>query len=100
MRMRALVPLPDPRSLRWILALALLPAGIGVAWSQSTEDLQQIQEQIDQGKIEANELKQKADDLAREVARLQQSLIRSAAQVQDAESEATALERELADLSV
>ena len=97
--MRALVPLPDHRSLRWSCALAALLAGADPAWSQSTEDLQQIQEQIDQGKIEANELKQKAEDLARDVARLQQSLIRSAAQVQDAESEATDLERELAALS-
>jgi murein hydrolase activator len=97
--MRALVPLPDFRPLRWICALALLPAGIGAAWAQSSEELQQIQEQIDQGKIEASELKQKADALARDVARLQQSLIRSAAEVQDAESEATELERELADLS-
>jgi len=82
-----------------IVGLAFLLAGTGSARAQSTEDLQQIQEQIDQGKIEANELKQKADDLAKDVARLQQSLIRSAAQVQDAESEATELERELADLS-
>jgi septal ring factor EnvC (AmiA/AmiB activator) len=71
----------------------------GLAWGQSSEDLEQIQEQIDQGKIEANQLKRKADDLARDVARLQQSLVRSAAQVQDAESEASALERELAELS-
>jgi septal ring factor EnvC (AmiA/AmiB activator) len=79
---------------------AIVALGHGTtAWAQSTEDLQQIQEQIDQGKIEANELKAKADELARDVARLQQSLVRSAAQVQDAESEATELERELADLS-
>jgi septal ring factor EnvC (AmiA/AmiB activator) len=97
--MRAPVPLPDLRLLRWTCALALLPAGVDAACAQSTEDLQQIQEQIDQGKIEATELRQKADQLSRDVARLQQSLIRSAAQVQDAESEATELERELADLS-
>jgi murein hydrolase activator len=71
----------------------------GVAWAQSSEELQQIQEQIDQGKIEASELKQKAEELARDVARLQQSLVRSAAEVQDAESEATELEQELAELS-
>ena len=69
------------------------------AWAQSSEDLQQIQEQIDQGKIEASELKQKADKLAKDVARLQQQLVRSAAEVQDAETEATELEQELADLS-
>jgi septal ring factor EnvC (AmiA/AmiB activator) len=97
--MHAPVPVPDPRLVRWICALALLAGGLDGAWAQSTEDLQQIQEQIDQGKIEATELKQKADTLARDVARLQQALIRSAAQVQDAESEATELERELAELS-
>ena len=85
--------------LRWLCALAAVPAAGGAAWAQSSEELQQIQEQIDQGKIEASELKQKADELARDVARLQQSLVRSAAQVQDAESEATELEQELADLS-
>jgi len=77
----------------------LLLAGAGLAWAQSAEDLQQIQEQIDQGKIEAGELKQKAEELAKDVARLQQSLIRSAAEVQDAEAEATKLENELADLT-
>jgi septal ring factor EnvC (AmiA/AmiB activator) len=84
---------------------ALVLAGIlasthnGTARAQSSEELQQIQEQIDQGKIEASELKQKADRLAKDVAQLQQKLVRSAAEVQDAESEATELERELAELS-
>lgn len=96
--MHALVPRPDLRLLRWLCLLAALPAA-GAAWAQSSQDLQQIQEQINQGKIEASELKQKADDLARDVARLQQSLVRSAAQVQDAETEATELEEELAELS-
>jgi septal ring factor EnvC (AmiA/AmiB activator) len=96
--MPAPVPRPDLRLLPWLCVLAALPAA-GAAWAQSSEDLQQIQEQINQGKIEASELKQKADSLAKDVARLQQSLVRSAAEVQDAESEATELERELADLS-
>ncbi|HEY1382759.1 MAG TPA: peptidoglycan DD-metalloendopeptidase family protein, partial [Dongiaceae bacterium] len=82
-----------------MLACALLLAGSDNARAQSTQDLQQIQEQIDQGKIEASELKQKADGLAKDVARLQQSLIKSAAQVQDSESEASALEKQLADLA-
>ena len=107
--MPAPVPLPDLRFPRWALAQALLPlalspsvlwlGGIDAAWAQSSQDLEQIQEQIDQGKIEATELKQKADALGKDVARLQQELIRSAAEVQDAESEATELERELAELS-
>ena len=107
--MRAPVPLPDLRRVSWALAQALLSlafwplvlclAGIDSARAQSPQDLEQIQEQIDQGKIEATELKEKADALGKDVARLQQELIRSAAEVQDAESEATELERELADLS-
>jgi murein hydrolase activator len=98
--MRALVPLRSSRLLRWaILATAFLLGGMAAAWAQSPQDLQQIQEQIDQGKIEASELKQRADDLAKDVARLQQSLIKSAAQVQDAESEASDLEKQLADLT-
>ena len=68
-----------PRNLRpiWLApASAILFAGASLAWGQSTQDLQQIQEQIDQGKIEASELKQKAEDLARDVERLQQRLTR------------------------
>ncbi|MGH6893611.1 MAG: murein hydrolase activator EnvC family protein, partial [Dongiaceae bacterium] len=85
--------------LRLVLGPALLLTCHGLAWGQSAEELKQIQEQIDQGKIEAGELKQRAETLAKDVARLQQSLIKSAAQVQDAEAEATGLERELADLT-
>ncbi len=99
MRMRALVPPPSSSLARSLVALTLLLGGTQPAWSQSSEDLKQIQEQINQGKIEATELRQKADALARDVARLQKSLVRSAAEVQDAESEATELERELAELS-
>jgi len=81
------------------LLFAALLALSSPAWAQSPEDLEQIQEQIDQGKIEATELKQRAEELAKDVARLQQSVIKSAAEVQDAEAEATRLERELADLA-
>ena len=82
-----------------VFAAILTLGHSSAARAQSSEELQQIQEQIDQGKIEASELKQKADRLARDVARLQQQLVRSAAEVQDAESEATELEQELAELS-
>jgi len=82
-----------------VFAAILTLGHSSAAGAQSSEELQQIQEQIDQGKIEASELKQKADRLARDVARLQQQLVRSAAEVQDAESEATELEQELAELS-
>ncbi len=90
---------PDLSLARSIVALALLLAGAAPAWSQSADELKQIQEQINQGKIEATQLKRKADALARDVERLQQALIRSAAEVQEAETEATELERELAELA-
>lgn len=64
----------------------------------SPRELQQIQEQIDQGKIQANELKRQADRLAKDVAKLQTQLIRSAAEVQAAEDEANRLEEELSGL--
>jgi septal ring factor EnvC (AmiA/AmiB activator) len=97
--LRILPPQGGQGILLSVVAAFLLVASAGAAYAQSSEELQQIQEQIDQGKIEAGELKQKAERLAKDVARLQQSLIRSAAEVQDAESEATELERELAELS-
>src|SRR5262245_12506653 len=82
-----------------MLAPAMLLAGLAPAWGQSADELKQIQQQIDQGKIEASELNQRAEELARDVARLQQSLIRSAAAVQESEADATQLEHELADLT-
>ncbi len=64
----------------------------------SPAELEQIQEQIDQGKIQANELKRQADQLAKDVVKLQKQLIQSAAEVQAVEDEATRLEQELAVL--
>lgn len=65
----------------------------------SPNELREIQEQIDQGKIEANELKRQAEELAKDVAKLQKQLVQSAAKVQAVEDEATELEDELADLT-
>ncbi len=65
----------------------------------SPNELRDIQEQIDQGKIQATELKRQAEQLARDVAKLQKQLIQSAAAVQGAEDEATRLEQELAQLA-
>ena len=65
--MHAPVLRPDLRVLRLTCALAAMPVSITAAWAQSSQDLEQIQEQIDQGKIEASELKQKADSLAKDV---------------------------------
>jgi septal ring factor EnvC (AmiA/AmiB activator) len=97
--LRILPPQGGQGILLSVVAAFLLVASAGAAYAQSTEELQQIQEQIDQGKIEASELRQKAERLAKDVAQLQQQLVRSAAEVQDAETEATELEQELADLS-
>ena len=69
--MPAPVPRPDLCVLRLTCALAAMPVGMTAAWAQSSQDLEQIQEQIDQGKIEAGELKQKADSLAKDVSRAQ-----------------------------
>ncbi len=86
-----------------LLALALALAAPRLAAAQnpapSPNELRSIQEQIDQGKIQASELKRKAEQLARDVAKLQKQLIESAAAVQGAEDEATRLEAELAQLA-
>ena len=86
-----------------LLALALALAALRPAAAQnpapSPNELRNIQEQIDQGKIQASELKRRAEQLARDVAKLQKQLIESAAAVQGAEDEATRLEDELARLA-
>lgn len=98
-----------PRKHRVIGSASALALGIAIGFAlppasaqnpaPSPAELQQIQEQIDQGKIEANELKRQAEQLAKDVAKLQKQLIQSAAQVQEAEEEATKLEQELAELA-
>src|SRR5690348_17268367 len=65
----------------------------------SLQELEAIQQQIDQGKIEAGELNRKAEQLAKDVAKLQRQLIESAAAVQDAEEQATGLEDDLEELT-
>ena len=86
-----------------LLALALALAAPRLAAAQnpapSPNELRDIQEQIDQGKIQATELKRQAEQLAKDVAKLQKQLIESAAAVQGAEDEATRLEQELAQLA-
>ncbi|HWA50668.1 MAG TPA: peptidoglycan DD-metalloendopeptidase family protein [Dongiaceae bacterium] len=65
----------------------------------SLQELEAIQQQLDQGKIEAGELNRKAEQLAKDVARLQRQLIESAAAVQDAEEQANDLENDLEELT-
>ena len=65
----------------------------------SIQELEAIQQQIDQGKIQAGELNRKAEQLAKDVAKLQRQLIQSAADVQAAEEQATGLEDDLDELT-
>jgi len=102
------VPRRNPRR---IASRACLALGLALGWAlaacpasaqnpaPSPNELRDIQEQIDQGKIQATELKRQAEQLAKDVAKLQKQLIESAAAVQGAEDEATRLERELAQLA-
>ena len=99
------------RNPRRIASRACLALGLALGWAlaacpasaqnpaPSPNELRDIQEQIDQGKIQATELKRQAEQLAKDVAKLQKQLIESAAAVQGAEDEATRLERELAQLA-
>lgn len=105
------MPPPSHRHIGPAAGLCLGAAPVLLAWlllawpaaaqdtTPSPDELQQIQEQIDQGKIEANELKRQAEQLAKDVAKLQKQLVQSAAEVQAAEEDATALEEELAQLN-
>jgi len=82
----------------------MLYAGAAVAADSqspapSIQELEVIQQQIDQGKIEASELKQRAEQLAKDVVKLQKQLIQSAAEVQAAEDQATGLEEDLEALA-
>src|SRR5262245_36849177 len=97
--MRALVPL---RSLP-LAVLAVCVATAAQAADQSPapsmQELEAIQQQIDQGKIQAGELNRRAGWRAKDVAKLQRQLIQSAADVQAAEEQATGLEDDLEELS-
>ncbi len=111
--MRALVSRPSPRqpgvlAVRGLIApgfitVALVAVGGAHAADQSPapsiQELEAIQQQIDQGKIQAGELNRKAEQLAKDVAKLQRQLIQSAADVQAAEEQATGLEDDLEELT-
>jgi murein hydrolase activator len=107
--MRALVPLRSHRQVGLSAAFALIAApliaigNVHAADQQSPapsiQELEAIQQQIDQGKIQAGELNRKAEQLAKDVAKLQRQLIQSAADVQAAEEQATGLEDDLEELT-
>jgi septal ring factor EnvC (AmiA/AmiB activator) len=103
--MRALVPLRSHRSTAFVAfmfgTVAALSARAADQQSPapSIQELEAIQQQIDQGKIQAGELNRKAEQLAKDVAKLQRQLIQSAADVQAAEEQATGLEDDLEELT-
>jgi septal ring factor EnvC (AmiA/AmiB activator) len=102
--MRALVPLRSLPIASTALAFCVI-AGIAAhaadqqSPAPSIQELEAIQQQIDQGKIQAGELNRKAEQLAKDVAKLQRQLIQSAADVQAAEEQATGLEDDLEELT-
>jgi septal ring factor EnvC (AmiA/AmiB activator) len=102
--MRALVPLRSLSLAAFAVCVATTVAmGAQAADQQSPapsmQELEAIQQQLDQGKIQAGELNRKAEQLAKDVAKLQRQLIQSAADVQAAEEQATSLEDDLEELT-
>ena len=70
----------------------------GSARAQSTEDLDQLQKQIEQGQQQADALKVRAKQLDQEIGELQAAMIQAAKDVQDTESKVTDLEQALDQL--
>lgn len=70
----------------------------GPACAQSTQDLDQIQQQIEQGQQQSDALKARAKQLDQEIADLQAAMVKAAKDVQDTESKVTDLEQTLDQL--
>lgn len=83
----------------------MLAAGIllccdgGPALAQSSQDLDALHQQMEQGQAQATALQKQADDLGRQINQLQDALVKSAQSVQDSEQQASDLEANLAKLS-
>ena len=88
---------PGPERFLIIATLATFVIAVP-ARAQSTEDLNQLQKQIEQGQQQADALKARAKQLDREIADLQAAMIKAAKDVQDTESKVTDLEQALAKL--
>jgi septal ring factor EnvC (AmiA/AmiB activator) len=67
--------------------------------SDTAQQLQDIEKQIEEGKTRKQELTGKAEKIAKEADTLQHQLIETASQVQDLEVQVTALEDKIKDLS-
>jgi septal ring factor EnvC (AmiA/AmiB activator) len=80
-----------------LMTLAVI-AGSGAAWAQSSQDLETLHQQIQQGTAQATALQKQATDLGKEINQLQGSLVKSAQAVQDSEQQASDLESTLRTL--
>jgi septal ring factor EnvC (AmiA/AmiB activator) len=80
-----------------MLAVAV-PACAQSTQDQSTQDLDQIQQQIEQGQQQSDALKARAKQLDQEIADLQAAMVKAAKDVQDTESKVTDLEQTLDQL--
>lgn len=69
------------------------------AMAQSSQDLETLHQQIEQGKAQATALQKQADDLGRQINQLQDALVKSAQSVQDSEQQASDLEATLQSLT-
>src|SRR5262245_35268837 len=97
--MRALVPLRSLPLAAFAICVAMAAQAADQSPAPSIQELEAIQQQIDAGKIQAGELNRKAEQLTKDVAKLQRQLIQSAADVQAAEEQATGLEDDLEELT-
>jgi len=77
-----------------VLCCSYLPA-----LAQSSQDLDALHQQIEQGQAQATALQKQAEDLGRQINQLQDALVKSAQSVQDSEQQASDLESNLATLT-
>ncbi|WP_395017022.1 murein hydrolase activator EnvC family protein [Dongia sp.] len=87
------------RSLLLATALSLLGASAYAQSAPTPKELDAIQKQIEQSKVQQEELKAKAAALDKEITDLQAEAVKAAHEVQDTESQVTELEDTLAALS-
>jgi len=82
-----------------LAAACLLCCGHVPALAQSSQDLDALHQQIEQGQAQATALQKQADDLGHQINQLQDALVKSAQSVQDSEQQASDLEANLATLT-
>jgi septal ring factor EnvC (AmiA/AmiB activator) len=82
-----------------LAAAGMLCCSCAPALAQSSQDLDVLHQQIEQGQAQATALQKQADDLGRQINQLQDALVKSAQSVQDSEQQASDLESNLATLT-